>query len=96
MLTVVDVTATNNDYNGSDTTAYTASVVKKTNREDVLVAKFDLPKGVRARDAVGGIVVQGTVVAPDDDGDGTKEANYLDEVRKSYGSVQKDTVEVID
>lgn len=75
---------------------YTASRVYKTNREDVLVAKFDLPKGVSARDAVGGIVVQGTVVAPDDDGDGTKEANSFDEVRKSAGSIQKDTVTVID
>lgn len=75
---------------------YTASRVYKTNREDVLVAKFDLPKGVSARDAVGGLVVQGTVVAPDDDGDGTKEANSFDEVRKSSGKIQKDTVEVID
>lgn len=75
---------------------YTASRVYKTNREDVLVAKFDLPKGVSARDAVGGIVVQGTVVAPDDDGDGTKEANSFDEARKSSGSIQKDTVTVID
>ena len=62
----------------------------------MLVAKFDLPKGVSARDAVGGLVVQGTVVAPDDDGDGTKEANSFDEVRKSSGSIQKDTVTVID
>ncbi len=75
---------------------YTASVVKKTNREDVLVAKFDLPKGVSARDAVGGLVVQGTVVAPDDDGDGAKEPNSFDEVRKSSGKIQKDTVSVID
>lgn len=74
---------------------YTASVVKKTNREDVLVAKFDLPKGVSARDAVGGLVVQGTVVAPDDDADGTKEANSFDEIEKSDGKIQKDTVEVI-
>lgn len=75
---------------------YTASVVKKTNREDVLVAKFDLPKGVSARDAVGGIVVQGTVVAPDDDGDGTKEPNSFDEIEKSDGKIQKDNVTVID
>ena len=75
---------------------YTASKVKKTNREDVLVAKFDLPKGVSARDAVGGLVVQGTVVAPDDDSDGAKEANSFDEARKSSGKIQKDTVEVID
>jgi len=75
---------------------YTASKVKKTNRDDVLVAKFDLPRGVSARDAVGGIVVQGTVVAPDDDGDGAKEANSFDEIEKSDGKVNKDTVEVID
>lgn len=75
---------------------YTASRVFPTNRDDVLVAKFDLPKGVSARDAVGGLVTQGTVVAPDDDGDGTKEAISFDEVRKSAGSIQKDTVEVID
>lgn len=79
-----------------DATVYTASKVYLTNREDVLVAKFDLPKGVSARDAVGGIVTQGTVAAPDDDGDGTKEANSFDEVRKSAGKIQKDTVEVID
>lgn len=79
-----------------DANVYTASKVYKTNREDVLVAKFDLPKGVSARDAVGGLVVQGTVVAPDDDGDGAKEAISLDEVRKSDGKIQKDTVEVID
>lgn len=36
--------------------------------------------GVSARDAVGAFVTQGTVVAPDDDGDGAKEANSLDEV----------------
>ncbi|MDK3258903.1 hypothetical protein [Blastococcus capsensis] len=75
---------------------YTASRVLPTNREDVLVTKFDLPQGVSARDAVGGIVMQGTVVAPDDDGDGTKEPNSFDEVRKSAGNIQKDTVEVID
>lgn len=75
---------------------YTGSRVLPTNRDDVLVAKFDLPKGVSARDAVGGLVTQGTVVAPDDDGDGAKEAISLDEVRLSAGNIQKDTVEVID
>lgn len=80
----------------ADTRVFTATKVYETNRDDVLVAKFDLPKGVSARDAVGGIVVQGTVVAPDDDSDGAKEANSLDEVRKSAGSINKDDVEIID
>lgn len=75
---------------------YAASRVYETNRDDVLVAKFDLPQGVSARDAVGGLVVQGTVTTPDDDADGAKEPNSLDEVRKSAGKIQKDSVEVID
>ncbi|WP_047865842.1 hypothetical protein [Rubrobacter aplysinae] len=75
---------------------YTASRVKETNREDVLVAGFDLPKGVSSRDAVGGLVVQGTVVAPDDDADGTKEANSFDEIEKSDGKINKDGVTVLD
>ncbi len=80
----------------ADGDAYAASKVSPTNRDDVLVAKFDLPAGVSARDAVGGFVTQGTVVAPDDDGDGAKEANSFDEVRLSDGKINKDSVEVVD
>jgi hypothetical protein len=82
------------DLDQEDVVQDTASKAKKTNREDVLVAKFDLPKGVSARDAAGGLVVQGTVVAPDEDSEGTKATNSFDEVRKPSGKSQ-DTVEVI-
>lgn len=64
--------------------------------QNTLRAVFDFPQGTTVADAVGGFVTQGTVVAPDNDGDGTKEANSFDEVRKSSGSIQKDTVTVID
>lgn len=79
-----------------DGRVFSAARVLPTNRDDVLVAKFDLPEDVSARDAVGGIVTQGTVAAPDQDGDGTKEYNDVDEVRLSAGNIQTDTVEIID
>jgi hypothetical protein len=81
-------------YTGNAVT-YGAQAVEQVD-DNTLRAVFDLPQGTTVADAVGGIVVQGTVVAPDDDGDGAKEANSLDEVRKSDGSIQKDTVTVID